>query len=343
MSQKLLSFIMPTYNSANYISTTLDSLFKSIGDNISVTEVICVDDGSSDSTTSIIEQYMKNYSNIRLFKNKHAGVSVARNTALANITGRYFTFVDSDDLFVQGAIDKFISKKLKFDVLFTDVKNLENEVCYRKISEREKLEVFKNNFGIGEYRIHPGIAGKFFRTEFVREKKIMFNTSLSFAEDILFNFSALTESEIVILSEMPFYIVNGTHSLMFYNDKNLSGQIVFVDEIRKLLKSYSKSPSRDTIEKMIILKAMTVFIDRYFGPLWYNGTYSLSQSAKLLKNTIECNHYSEAFNNSTLDYTIGSRYVVFRKLLKFRLYKLCLIYNRFMDKIKGYERFRKDI
>ena len=46
--------------------------------------------------------------------------------------------------------------------------------------------------------------------------------------------------------------------------------------------------------------------------------------------------------SSRLDYSIGNRYVVFRKLLRLKQYKLCLIYNRIMDKIKGYERFRKD-
>ena len=86
---------------------------------------------------------------------------------------------------------------------------------------------------------------------------------------------------------------------------------------------------------------MTVYIDRYFGPLWLNGTYSLNEASKLMKSTIEDNGFSKAFNSNRLDYSIGNRYVIFRKLLRFRQYKLCLLYNRIMDKIKGYERFRK--
>lgn len=331
---------MPTYNSADYISETLDSLVASIGKHYKSCEVICVDDGSVDETVTIIKKYQEDYPVIRLIQNQHGGVSIARNTALHSIQGEYFTLVDSDDFYAEEFVNYFLDIKEEFDLMFTDVQGLEKVKVYSDISENKKLEIFKNTLGIGEYQIHPGVAGKFFRTEVIRENQLNYNQKLSTAEDILFNFSALTYSNTVRLDPVTFYKVNGTHSLMYFNEKNLSGQVEFVNQIRNILSTYPNSDNKLLVEQMVVLKAMTVFIDRYIGPLWLNGTYSLNQAVSLLKGTIEQNDYVKAFENNKLDYAIGNRYVVFRKCLHFRQYRLCLIYNRLMDKIRGFERFR---
>ena len=337
-----LSFVMPTFNSANYISKTLDSLIASIGEYEAVCEVICVDDGSDDQTVAIIEEYRKKYPLLRVFKESHGGVSAARNVALANVRGKYLTFVDSDDLYAKNFVDYFMHFEQEFDLLFTDVQGVASKKIYSNISEQDKLEIFKNTLKIGEYQIHPGVAGKFFRTAFIKENNLQYNQKLPVAEDILFNFSALTQAQNVILDPVDFYKVTGTHSLMYYRDNNLTGQVEFVAKIRDVLNNYADSRNKTMVENMVILKAMTVYIDRYFGPLWSKGTYSLSQAASLLKKTIISNDYHKAFCSKQLDGALGKRYIIFRKLLHLRQYKLCLIYNRLMDKLRGFNRFKED-
>ena len=328
MSKLLLSFIMPTFNSSEYLSKTMDSLIASIGQHSSSVEIICVDDGSTDSTVAILEEYKSVFDN--------------RNTALDVVSGTFISFVDSDDFFEENFLDIFLSIEENFDILFTDVKYLDRNLYIPRISFEKKINVFKNSLRIGEYGIEPGVAGKFFRTEVVNKNRVRFNTELSVSEDVLFNFNFITYADNVLLSSEKFYTVTGTHSLMFYNEKNLAGQVEFVNQVRKILSIYPDNSDKQLLEDKFIINAMTIFIDRYFGPLWLNGTYSLNKASKLMKTTIEDNKFSKAFNSSRLDYSIGHRYVVFRKLLKFKQYKLCLIYNRIMDKIKGYERFRKD-
>ena len=341
MSKLLLSFIMPTFNSSEYLSKTMDSLIASIGQHSSSAEIICVDDGSTDSTVAILEEYKSVYDNLIIVRNSHGGVSQARNAALDVVSGTFISFVDSDDLFEENFLDIFLSIEENFDILFTDVKYLDRNLYIPGISFENKINVFKNSLRIGEYGIEPGVAGKFFRTEVVNKNRIRFNTELSVSEDVLFNFNFITYADNVLLSSEKFYTVTGTHSLMFYNEKNLAGQVEFVNQVRKILSIYPDNSDKQLLEDKFIINAMTIFIDRYFGPLWLNGTYSLNKASKLMKTTIEDNKFSKAFNSSRLDYSIGKRYVVFRKLLRFKQYKLCLIYNRVMDKIKGYERFRK--
>ena len=341
MSKLLLSFIMPTFNSSEYLSKTMDSLIASIGQHSSSVEIICVDDGSTDNTVAILEEYKSVFDNLIVIRNNHGGVSQARNTALDMVSGTFISFVDSDDLFEENFLDIFLNIEKNFDILFTDVKYLVGNLYIPGISFEKKIKVFKNSLRIGEYGIEPGVAGKFFRTEIVNKNRIRFNTELSVSEDVLFNFNFITYADNVLLSSEKFYTVTGTHSLMFYNEKNLAGQVEFVNQVRKILSIYPDNSDKQLLEDKFIINAMTIFIDRYFGPLWLNGTYSLNKASKLMKTTIEDNKFSKAFNSSRLDYSIGNRYVVFRKLLRFKQYKLCLIYNRIMDKIKGYERFRK--
>ena len=342
MSKLLLSFIMPIFNSSEYLAKTMDSLIASIGRHSSSVEIICVDDGSTDNTVAILEKYKSVFDNLIVIRNNHGGVSQARNTALDMVSGTFISFVDSDDLFEENFLDIFSSIENNFDILFTDVKSLASNLYIPRISFEKKIDVFKNSLRIGEFGIEPGVAGKFFRTEIVNKNRIRFNTELSVSEDVLFNFNFITYADNVLLSSEKFYTVTGTHSLMFYNEKNLAGQVEFVNQVRKILSIYPDNSDKQLLEDKFIINAMTIFIDRYFGPLWLNGTYSLNKASKLMKTTIEDNKFSKAFNSSRLDYSIGNRYVVFRKLLRLKQYKLCLIYNRIMDKIKGYERFRKD-
>ncbi|HGV3376011.1 TPA: glycosyltransferase family 2 protein, partial [Streptococcus pneumoniae] len=139
MSDLLLSFIMPTYNSAEYLADTMDSLVASIGDYNHLVEIICVDDGSWDNTVTILEGYKSIYDNLIIIRNEHGGVSQARNTALDIVSGKYISFVDSDDLYEKDFLNTFISLDKNFDFLFTDVGGLKDEISFQEINEKEKL------------------------------------------------------------------------------------------------------------------------------------------------------------------------------------------------------------
>lgn len=90
----LVSVIIPVYNSENYISDALDSVLLSDYSDI---EVICVDDGSSDSSLDILKQYALRDGRVRVYSQKNAGACVARNYAISMAKGDYILPVDSDN------------------------------------------------------------------------------------------------------------------------------------------------------------------------------------------------------------------------------------------------------
>ena len=89
-----ISIIVPMYNMENYIKECLDSLLNQDYKN---TEIILVDDGSTDSTRQICEEYRLIDKRVFIINKNNEGVSIARNTGLENSTGEWVVFVDPDD------------------------------------------------------------------------------------------------------------------------------------------------------------------------------------------------------------------------------------------------------
>ncbi|MBM6978546.1 MAG: bifunctional glycosyltransferase family 2 protein/CDP-glycerol:glycerophosphate glycerophosphotransferase [Actinomyces succiniciruminis] len=122
-----LSVIVPSYNVEEYIAKCLDSVLRQTHTNL---EIIVVDDGSTDRTGIIADQYSRNDSRVKVIHKANGGLGAARNTGLRSATGKYVTFIDSDDdipktaykalvstlertgsAFASGAISRFNSQK----------------------------------------------------------------------------------------------------------------------------------------------------------------------------------------------------------------------------------------
>lgn len=89
-----ISVIVPVYNTEKYLNDCISSILKQSYPNI---ELILVNDGSTDGTFSICQQYADKYNNIKLINQERVGQSEARNTGLQYATGELITFVDADD------------------------------------------------------------------------------------------------------------------------------------------------------------------------------------------------------------------------------------------------------
>lgn len=96
-SNKKLSIIVPVYNVEKYLKDCLDSL---LDQNFPYTdyEIICVNDGSTDGSGDILDEYAERYENIVVINQENSGVSVARNKGLLVAKGKYIYFCDSDDI-----------------------------------------------------------------------------------------------------------------------------------------------------------------------------------------------------------------------------------------------------
>lgn len=90
----LLSIIIPVYNTENYLRHCLASVLKQIDEDV---EVICIDDGSSDNSGFICDEFAEKFNCVKVYHQSNGGVSSARNAALSHVHGTYVAWVDSDD------------------------------------------------------------------------------------------------------------------------------------------------------------------------------------------------------------------------------------------------------
>lgn len=106
MSEKLVSIITPTYNCAEFIAKTIDSVQSQTYQNW---EMIIVDDCSQDNTKEIVEEYIRKDSRIRYhLLEVNSGAAVARTKAMKLATGSYMAFLDSDDVWMPDKLERQI-------------------------------------------------------------------------------------------------------------------------------------------------------------------------------------------------------------------------------------------
>ena len=190
----LISVIVPCFNVESYIKRCLDSLFSSSYKNI---EVICVDDGSTDETFSILKKYSNTHQNMKLLHNEsNKGVGYSRNLALDNSSGDYVMFCDSDDFYSPDMIYKMfntiISKKVDLAVCDMNIindssinlskfRNL-NSAFLMDASLSDKMKV--NNTVI--LKTNRVLWNKIFKKSIIDKYKIRFPEELYMSEDACF-------------------------------------------------------------------------------------------------------------------------------------------------------------
>ena len=106
MDKALVSVIIPAFNAAANIRQTLNSVLAQTYQEI---EVIVVDDGSSDATSAIVEEFVARDPRFQLVRQSNAGVGAARNTAIRKARGKYIAPLDADDFWFPEKLEKQVA------------------------------------------------------------------------------------------------------------------------------------------------------------------------------------------------------------------------------------------
>ncbi|MCD8316569.1 MAG: glycosyltransferase [Eggerthellaceae bacterium] len=200
-----VSVIIPVYNCAPYVQTCLDSVEDQTYKNL---EIICVDDGSTDSSVAILERNAKEDERIRLIFQENAGPARARNVGMDNATGEYLYFLDADDFIDATLIEKAVTlaKDTSADIVMWDLWYY-NTYYGQRLYPPEHIvnaEPFKNGKEVFSWEDSPDEIflcfqtwpwNKLFRTRFVRDEGLRFQESIGRSEDVQFVFRALVKAE----------------------------------------------------------------------------------------------------------------------------------------------------
>ena len=132
MSKYFISVIMPIYKCREICKKSIDSLVNQTTNEI---EIILVDDGSTDGSGSICDQY-DGSENVKIIHKENGGICTARNAGLLQAEGQYVSFIDSDDFMDLVAYEKII-KVLKNNQ--ADILDFDGDMCIRKQEKRQRI------------------------------------------------------------------------------------------------------------------------------------------------------------------------------------------------------------
>ena len=130
-----VSIIMPVYNKEKYLKNSLESV---INQTFSDFDLLVINDGSTDHSLDVIQEYAAKDSRIKCFSQNNQGVSAARNVGLELAHGEWIQFLDGDDLICKNYLMECVpvAKKNNVDILFTDFLNINDN---KEILEKKTI------------------------------------------------------------------------------------------------------------------------------------------------------------------------------------------------------------
>lgn len=211
-----LSVIVPVYNTEKYLRECIDSILSQTFTDF---ELILVDDGSTDGSGSICDEYASKDPRVQVIHQENGGVTRARKAAMRIATGSWISFIDSDDWIDSAMFDSMLEKASNSasQIVICDgyieyadqrkvAESLADEGIYDKSAMAQKIYP---NMIMDPQKRCPGIAGwlcnKLFDRKLLETVFWSIDNSYVYSEDALCSYATLLESEKIYILHIPFY------------------------------------------------------------------------------------------------------------------------------------------
>ncbi len=257
MTKPLVSVIVPVYNAGKYLCETLDSLCRQDYEEF---EILCIDDGSTDDSASIIKSFEAKDQRVKYVPQANAGPGAARNHGIEPAKGEYIAFQDADDLLHPKALSILVKAADRHQA---DVAICGFQSCREDLSDADlKLnlnvtpEVFTGDLALAfqdsrKFRGHPW--GKLYRRSVIGD--IRFN-DLRSGEDTYFNIDIAAHAKCMVVLDSPLYIYRQTASSLTHQARHHQETI----EAGKAIGLHCMELYR---QKVISREAMLALVRRY--------------------------------------------------------------------------------
>ena len=238
---KKVSIVIPIYNTERYLPECLNSVISQTYRDL---EIICVDDGSTDATAVILQQYAKTDSRIKILTQENAGPGAARNAGMNQATGEYIVFLDSDDWFEPSFIHRMLQRTIESSSDITICRSTQFDSATG--SELPSLWMLNTQFAsdavfspaqIPDYIFQLTYGwpwDKLYRSDFIKSFSF---PDLSNSEDLVFVYTSLVSAHrIAILDEsMVHHRINREHSISASREADPEAPYVAACLLKKFL------------------------------------------------------------------------------------------------------------
>ena len=327
IENKKVSIIIPTYNNEKTIERCINSLLKQSYDNF---EILVINDGSTDQTLKILQQFKKN-KKITILNQVNKGVSVARNFGIKKSTGEYLSFVDADDFVEEKFLQDLITGMKKgVDLSIIGLKHI-----YPTIPEKQRTETYYEgefsssevlDFLFFEHGPKGYLPNKLWKRDVILKNNIFLDPTLNVLEDTLFTVKYLLNSKNVIIKNNKDY--NYVHegetltSGMSFTQKNpyyIQTYQMMIKSVNQIIDLVSKKGNKDNEEATLVFLGM-IYKDYLRHLLVYGKIYTNKENYKRykkirkklfrLRNIISKNNYLSKKNYSIFMCTLYTPFII---------------------------------
>lgn len=226
-----LSFVVPVYNVEKYLKGCIDSLYRQGLSNDDF-EVICVNDGSTDDSGKILDNYAQMYNNFIVINQENSGQSSARNAGMDMAKGEYIRFIDSDDYISDNVVGKLLDVAISYDLdmLYTTTMRTDREDCFKASFQEYPAKVQVMDGKTFFYRVSTpnGACEYFVKRQFLYDNSFKFIEG-KYCEDGMFTLSLLCSAKRVAKCNVDFYrYVKRAGSTV--NNREVLHQLKMVDD-----------------------------------------------------------------------------------------------------------------
>ncbi|WP_310993599.1 glycosyltransferase family 2 protein [Aequorivita marina] len=322
MSKVLISTIVPIYNSANYLKRCLDSMLAAQINGV-INEIILVNDGSTDHSLEICKTYENNHKNIKVVSQENQGLSGARNTGLKEATGKYISFVDSDDT-VNANYFRAIQPHLSegYDMIHFGYNRVNNgniqeylpiERTFTRVEINDLLVNTSNN------KVLWFVVRRIYKREFLLKHNIKFDIELRYGEDSTFMLRIFNNLE-------SFISLNKSLYNYYDNEDSLTGQkykLALLDKFEIQYKKRKEVKVPDVNDKLVKTDIANNYINHSLFALLNNlknapkGFDKLNELEKMRHSIV----FQDCFQNYKYDWKRPKRSLII-KLFELKQYML---------------------
>lgn len=228
----LVSVLVPIYNVEEYLDQCLKSLTMQTLEDI---EIICINDGSTDNSSRILQKYVKKYSNFIVINKKNSGYGDSMNRGLEKASGEYIGIVESDDFIESDAFEKLykLARETRADIVkanyYYHSKN--GDVLHRVVKNQKLNTPLSLADDDSIFLEEPGIWSAIYRRDFLNKNKIRFRTTPGASyQDTGFHFKSFCAAKRIVYTDKAY---------LHYRTDNASSSVKSLEKVNYVVEEYA--------------------------------------------------------------------------------------------------------
>lgn len=337
-----ISIVIPVYNVEMYLEECINSVTQQTYKNL---EIILVDDGSTDNSGELCDKFQKSDSRIKAIHKKNEGLGLSRNVGLANVSGEYVTFLDSDDYLDLSTIENLFKKIQLYgvDVCKSGFKRVDNShsiTSVRKYSDElfekddAKFKMLPRMIGSAPDKkdsFEMNVCGTLYKTSIITEHNIKFPSERELiSEDMIFNIDYMQYAKgACTTSFVGYYYRTNINSLTrSYKKDRFDKSKYFYNFVKdKLIKLGYDYETIERLQRMFFIYLKVCIFEEI------NSGFTLKSIINRIKEMCSDGLVRQIICEYPVKY-LGAKQKIFIKLIYYKSAILLYIYAKFLNKNK---------